>query len=54
MGAPFKRADEEVRDPALILGAELARTVDATHPQHRRRDAEELRVIQHILVGHAL
>ena len=49
-----ERRDEEVRDPALILGAELARAIDAAHPQHRRRDGVDPGVVQHVLVGGAL
>src|SRR4051812_15720294 len=30
------RLDHEMRDPALVLGAELARPVDATHAHHGR------------------
>ena len=32
-----ERLDQEVRDPALILGAELVRAVDAAHAEHGRR-----------------
>ena len=35
-GPALPRLDEEVRDPALVLRAELARSVDAAHPEHRR------------------
>src|SRR4051812_43197340 len=50
----FERADQEVRDPALTLGAHLAMAVDAAHPQHGGGDAEAARVIEDILVGRPL
>ena len=31
------RADQEMCDPALVLGAVLMRTVDAAHAKHDRR-----------------
>ena len=40
--------------PALVLGAELARPVDATHADRGGRNAERRSVVQHILVRHAL
>src|SRR3954466_3957475 len=45
---------QEMRDPALVLGAELTWSVDAAHPQHRRSQAEHARVVGHILIGGAL
>ena len=41
-------------DPALVLGAHLARAVDAAHAQHRGRQAEGAGVVEHVLVGRAL
>ncbi len=51
IGSPRERADQEVRDPALVLGAHLARPVDAAHPHHRGRHAEAAGVVEHVLVG---
>jgi hypothetical protein len=53
-GASFEGADQEMGDPALVLGAELARAVDAAHAQHRGRQAEGPGVVEHVLVGRAL
>ena len=33
----LQRADQEMRDPALVLGAVLVRPVDAAHAEHRGR-----------------
>jgi hypothetical protein len=47
-------AQQEVGDPALVLGAELALPVDAAHPEHHRAQAVAARVVVHVLVGRAL
>lgn len=49
-----ERPDQEVGDPALVLVAHLARTVDAAHPHHRRRDAEAAGVVEDVLVRRSL
>src|SRR5207237_8605849 len=49
----LERADQEVGDPALVLGAHLPLPVDAAHPEYCRRDAETARIIEHVLVGGA-
>src|SRR5438477_5156783 len=50
----LQRADEEVRDPALVLGTHLPLTVDAAHSEYRGRHTEAARIIEYILVGRAL
>ena len=47
------RADQEMRDPALVLGAVLVRPVDAAHAEHGGRETEAAGVIEHVLVGGA-
>jgi hypothetical protein len=47
-------ANEKVRDPALILGAELVRTVNAAHSEDDRRQPEGARVVEDVLVRGAL
>src|SRR5207248_5073899 len=49
----LERSDEEMRDPALILGPHLPLSVDAAHPEHDRRNAEAAAVIEDILVSRA-
>ena len=49
-----ERADQEMRDPALVLGSHLARAVDAAHAHHAGRHAEAARVVEHVLIGGAL
>ena len=54
IGRPGQHRVQEVREPALVLGAELPRPVDAAHAQHAGGHAEAARVVQHVLVGRAL
>src|SRR5690606_11445562 len=46
--------DEEMRDPALVFGAELARTVDAAHAEHRGGQPKRGGIVENVLIGHAL
>ncbi len=46
-----QNTQEKMGDPALILGAHLAGTIDAAHPHHRGRQAERARIVEHILLG---
>src|SRR5512138_2307500 len=48
-----QRAADEMGNPALVLGPELVRAVDAAHPEHDRGQAEAAGVLAHILVGTA-
>ena len=49
-----QRLQQKVRDPALILGAELARPVQAAHAEHHRAQAEHACVVEHVSVPGAL
>src|SRR5579883_620403 len=46
-------ANQEMSDPALVLGTELVRTVDAAHAKNRRRKGVGMGVIQDVLVSGA-
>ena len=46
-----ERADQEVRDPALVFGAELARPVDAALAQDGGAQTEGMGVVEDVLVG---
>jgi len=46
-----ERAAQEVGDPALVLGAELVRAVDAAHAEHRGGQPEAARVVEDVLLG---
>src|SRR5690606_35556606 len=48
------RRDDEVRDPALVLRAELMWPVDAAHPEDDGPEAERTRIVEDVLLGHAL
>src|ERR671936_661549 len=41
-------------EPALVLGAELTRAIDAAHAQHHGAQPEYTRVVPHILIGCSL
>jgi hypothetical protein len=43
-----------VRDPALILVAELMGSEDAAHAKDRSRQAKDARVVQDVLIRRAL
>src|SRR5215213_10820586 len=43
-----------MRQPALVLGAELARAVDATHAEDHRRQVIDAGVVAYVLVRRSL
>src|SRR5215218_6411422 len=45
---------EEVGDPALVFGAELARAVNTAHSHDRAAKPEDPGVVANVLVGRAL
>src|SRR5207302_605341 len=49
-----ERAKQEMRHPSLVLGAELARPVDAAHAEYHGAKAVAARVVKDVLVGGAL
>jgi hypothetical protein len=51
---PGEGANQEVRNPALIFGAKLPRTVNATHSEHRGGQAIGPCILQHVLVRRTL
>src|SRR3546814_12853777 len=52
--SPLQGADQEMRDPALILRPHLPPAVDAAHAQHSGGQIETACIIQPILVRRAL
>src|SRR5690606_23124373 len=48
------RSTNEMRNPALILRAELPRPVNAAHPHDDGWQTEAAGVIQHVLIGSTL
>ena len=50
----FERGIEKMRNPALVLAAELARSGNARHPEDHRAQPVNARVITHVLVGRTL
>jgi hypothetical protein len=49
-----ERTDQEMGDPALVLGAELAGAVEAAHAEHDGGQTVHACVVEHVLVGGAL
>lgn len=49
-GAALIRTDQKMRNPALIFGAVLVRTVNAAHSEHGGGEAETARVVEHVLI----
>ena len=54
IGLRVDRADQEVREPALVLGPALPWAVDAAHPEHHRGDLEAVGIVEDVLIGGAL
>ena len=48
------RLEQEMCDPALIFGSELARPVDAAHAQDRGAQAKYPRIVAYILISRSL
>src|SRR5215217_276483 len=53
-GLAGEGADQEVRNPALIFGAHLARAVDAAHPKNAGRQTKAASVVDDILIRRPL
>src|SRR4051794_38854053 len=50
----IQRLNEEMRDPPLVLGADLVRAINAAHAEHDCRNAIGASVVADVLVGGAL
>src|SRR4051794_35918041 len=46
--------NHEMRKPALVLVSELPRPINAAHPQNRRPQSIDARIVADILIGGAL